>query len=135
MRNHRKHRSEQVVARVVPRDVGRNPDWNGLSLRNRMATATASIADNSTVNLASSGTSRRMISTPKNTPVIGALNVAAIPPRATRTRIRLSGVSTHCHRLDASADRVCTIGRFLTCTPESEQEQQLVSAVGPVADR
>ena len=38
--------------------------------------------------------SRRMSSTPKNTPVTGALNVAAIPPpapQATRMRIRFSG--------------------------------------------
>lgn len=63
-----------------------------------MATASASIAESMTVNSASTDSSRKMISTPKNTPVIGALNVAAIPPpapQATRTRIRFSGIRTH----------------------------------------
>ena len=63
-----------------------------------MATASASIADSITVNSASTENSRKMISTPKNTPVIGALNVAAMPPpapAATRIRIRFSGIRTH----------------------------------------
>ena len=54
-----------------------------------------------------------MISTPKNTPVIGALNVAAIPPaapQATRIRSRDSGIRTHWPRLEASAEPICTIG-------------------------
>ena len=54
-----------------------------------------------------------MISTPKNTPVIGALKVAAIPPaapQATRIRSRFSGIRTHWPRLEASAEPICTIG-------------------------
>ena len=63
-----------------------------------MATTSATIADSITVNIASTENSRKMISTPKNTPVIGALNVAAMPPaapQATRIRIRFSGIRTH----------------------------------------
>ena len=71
------------------------PDRNGLSPRNGIATASAIIADSITVNSASTENSRKMISTPKNTPVIGALNVAEIPPaapQATRIRSRFSGI-------------------------------------------
>ena len=63
--------------------------------------------------IASTENSRKMISTPKNTPVSGALNVAAIPPaapQATRIRSRLSGILTHWPRLEASAEPICTIG-------------------------
>ena len=77
---------------------GGNPLRNGRSPRNGIATASATIAESITVNRASTENSRRMISTPKNTPVIGALNVAAMPPpapQATRIRIRFSGVRTH----------------------------------------
>ena len=48
--------------------------------------------------IASMENSRKMISTPKNTPVSGALNVAAIPPaapQATRIRSRFSGIRIH----------------------------------------
>ena len=45
-----------------------------------MAVMSAIIADSITVNSASTENSRKMISTPKNTPVIGALNVAEMPP-------------------------------------------------------
>ena len=54
-----------------------------------------------------------MISTPKKTPVIGALNVAEMPPaapQATRIRSLLSGIRTHWPRLEASAEPICTIG-------------------------
>ena len=57
--------------------------------------------------------SRSTISTPKNTPVTGALNVAEMPPaapQATRIRIRFSGIRTHWPRLEASAEPICTIG-------------------------
>ena len=56
--------------------------------------------------------SRKMISTPKNTPVIGALNVAAIPPACCRRpgSAAFLGMRTHWPRLDASADPICTIG-------------------------
>ena len=62
---------------------------------------------------ASTENARKMISTPKNTPVIGALNVAAIPPaapQATRIRRRFSGMRTHWPTLEASAEPICTIG-------------------------
>ena len=54
-----------------------------------------------------------MISTPKNTPVIGALNVAEMPPaapHATRTRSLFSGIRIHWPSPDARADPICTIG-------------------------
>ncbi len=78
-----------------------------------MATTSAIIAESMTVNSASTDSSRKMISTPKNTPVIGALNVAAMPPpapQATRIRIRFSGIRTHWPRPEASAEPICTIG-------------------------
>jgi len=59
-----------------------------------------------TVNSASTENSRKMISTPKNTPVIGALNVAEMPPaapQATRIRSRFSGIFTPWPKLEASA--------------------------------
>ena len=71
------------------------------------------MAESMTVKMASMENSRRMTSTPKNTPVMGALNVAAIPPaapQATRTRSRLSGMRTSWPRLEASAEPICTIG-------------------------
>ncbi len=78
-----------------------------------MAVMSAIIAASITVNSASMENSRKMISTPKNTPVIGALNVAAMPPaapQATRIRILLSGILIHWPRLEASAEPICTIG-------------------------
>ena len=60
-----------------------------------MAVMSAIIAASITVNSASTENSRKMISTPKNTPVIGALNVAEMPPaapQATRIRSRFSGI-------------------------------------------
>ena len=78
-----------------------------------MATASAIIADSRTVNIASMENSRRMISTPKNTPVIGALKVAAMAPpapQATRIRIRLSGILTSWPKPEASAEPIWTIG-------------------------
>ena len=89
------------------------PDRNGLEPRNGWAVASAIIADSTTVNRASMENSRRMASTPKNTPVIGALNVAAIAPaapQATRMRSRFSGILTHWPTLDASDEPICTIG-------------------------
>ena len=78
-----------------------------------MATTSATIAESITVNSASTANSRKMISTPKNTPVIGALNVAEMPPaapQATMIRSRLSGIRTHWPMLEASAEPICTIG-------------------------
>ena len=63
--------------------------------------------------MASMENARRMISTPKKTPVIGALKVAAMPPaapQATSTRMRSSGIRTRWPRLDASAEPIWTIG-------------------------
>jgi hypothetical protein len=56
--------------------------------------------------------SRKMISTPKNTPVMGALKVAAMAlsaPQATRIRILLSGILIHWPMVEASAEPICTI--------------------------
>jgi hypothetical protein len=92
---------------------GGSPDRNGAAPANWRLSRSAIIADSITVKIASTENSRKMISTPKNTPVIGALNVAAIPPaapQATRIRSRLSGIFTHWPRLEASAEPICTIG-------------------------
>ena len=89
------------------------PDRNGWSPRNGIATTSATTADSMTVNRASTANSRRMSSNPKNTPVIGALNVAEMPPaapQATMIRIRFSGSRTHWPTLEASAEPICTIG-------------------------
>ena len=78
-----------------------------------MATASEIIADSMTVNRASTANSRKMISTPKNTPVTGALKVAEMPPaapQATMIRSRFSGSFTHWPRLEASAEPIWTIG-------------------------
>lgn len=66
-----------------------------------------------TANSASRVNSRRMISNPKNSPVMGALKVAEIPaaaPHATRMRRRLSDIRTICPTLEANAEPICTIG-------------------------
>ena len=89
------------------------PDRNRWLPKNGIAIASASMAESMTVNSASTDSSRRMISTPKNTPVIGALNVAAMPPaapQATRIRIRFTGMRVHWPNADASAEPICTIG-------------------------
>ncbi len=78
-----------------------------------MAVMSAIMAASITVNSASTENSRKIISTPKKTPVIGALKVAAIPPaapQATRIRSRSSGIFTHWPRLEASAEPIWTIG-------------------------
>ena len=54
-----------------------------------------------------------MISKPKNTPVIGALKVAAIPPaapQATMIRSRLSDIRTNWPIVEAAAEPIWTIG-------------------------
>ena len=64
-------------------------------------------------NSASRENSRSTTSKPKNSPVIGALKVAAIPPaapQATMIRSRPSDIRTSCPRLEARADPICTIG-------------------------
>ena len=68
------------------------PDRNGPEPRNGSAVMSATIDDSITVNSASTENSRKMISTPKNTPVTGALNVAEMAPaapQATMIRSRL----------------------------------------------
>ena len=73
-------------------------DRKGRSPRKGMATASAIIAESITVNSESMENSRKMISTPKNTPVMGALKVAEMPPaapQATRIRSLFSGIRIH----------------------------------------
>ena len=97
-----------------------------------MATASAIIADSMTVNSASTDSSRKMISTPKNTPVIGALNVAAMPPpapQATRIRIRFSGMRTHWPSPEASAEPICTIGPSRPTDPPAPMHSAEASAL------
>ena len=107
------------------------PDRNGLAPRNGIAVASAIIADSITVNSASMENSRKMISTPKNTPVIGALNVAAIAPpapQATRIRSRLSGILTHWPMLEASDEPICTIGPSRPTDPPTPMQMAEASA-------
>ena len=62
---------------------------------------------------ASSENSRSTISNPKNSPVTGALNVAAIPPaapHATMIRNRFSDIRTRCPSVEAKAAPIWTIG-------------------------
>ena len=97
-----------------------------------MATASAIIADSMTVNSASADSSRKMISTPKNTPVIGALNVAAMPPpapQATRIRIRFSGMRTRWPSPEASAEPICTIGPSRPTDPPAPMQMAEASAL------
>jgi hypothetical protein len=57
--------------------------------------------------------SPRISSSAKNTPAIGALKVAEIPPaapQATSSRSRDSGTRTSCPRVLPSAEPICTIG-------------------------
>ena len=73
-----------------------------------------------------------MISTPKNTPVTGALNVAEIPPaapQATRIRSRFSGIRTHWPKLEASADPICTIGPSRPTDPPDPMHKAEASAL------
>ena len=89
------------------------PDRNTPWPRNGSAVTSATIPASITVNSASTENSRKMISTPKNTPVTGALNVAAMPPaapQATRIRSRASGILSRWPRPEASAEPICTIG-------------------------
>ncbi len=61
----------------------------------------------------SASKSRRISSSPKNTPAIGALKVAEIPPaapHATSTRNRDSGTRVSCPSAEPSAEPICTIG-------------------------
>ena len=90
-----------------------NWDRKGRLPRNGIATTSASIAESITVNSESAENSRMMISTPKKTPVMGALKVAEMPPaapHATRIRSRFSGIRIHWPRPEARADPICTIG-------------------------
>ena len=108
------------------------PDRNGLSPRNGIAMTSATIADSMTVNSASTANSRKMISTPKNTPVIGALNVAEMPPaapQATMIRSRFSGIRTHWPTLDASAEPICTIGPSRPTDPPDPMHSAEASAL------
>lgn len=77
------------------------------------ATTSATIDDSMIVKIPSTESSRRISSTAKNTPVMGALKVAEMPPaapQATSTRSRFSGMRTHWPKPDASAAPICTIG-------------------------
>jgi hypothetical protein len=61
----------------------------------------------------SASKSRRISSSPKKTPAIGALKVAEMPPaapQATRTRSRDSGTFVHWPSVEPSAEPICTIG-------------------------
>ena len=97
-----------------------------------MAVMSAIMAASITVNSASTENSRKMISTPKNTPVIGALKVAAMPPaapQATRIRSRSSGIFTRWPRLEASAEPICTIGPSRPTEPPTPMHTAEASAL------
>jgi hypothetical protein len=74
-----------------------------------------------------------LISTPKKTPVIGALNVAEMPPaapQATMIRSRFSGSRTHCPMLEASAEPIWTIGpsRPAAMPPPARVRQPVIAS-------
>ena len=95
----------------------------------------ATIAESMMVKIASTESSRRISSTAKNTPVMGALNVAEIPPaapQATSTRSRFSGIRTHWPRLDASAAPICTIGPSRPTEPPVPMHSAEASALTTV---
>jgi len=97
-----------------------------------MAVMSAIIAESITVNSASMENSRKMISTPKNTPVIGALNVAAMPPaapQATRIRSRFSGILIRWPMLEASSEPICTIGPSRPTDPPTPMHSADASAL------
>ena len=97
-----------------------------------MATASAIIAESITVNRESMENSRKMISTPKNTPVIGALKVAEIPPaapQATRIRSRFSGMRIHWPRPEARAEPICTIGPSRPTDPPTPMQMADATAL------
>ena len=84
--------------------------------------------------IASTENSRRISSTPKNTPVIGALKVAAMPPpapQATRIRIRFSGIRTHWPSPEASAEPICTIGPSRPTDPPAPMHSAEATALTP----
>ena len=86
---------------------------NGADPKNARLMMSPVTAASVVVNSASNENSRRTISKPKNSPVIGALNVAAMPPaapQATRMRKRASDIRTTCPRVEARAEPICTIG-------------------------
>jgi hypothetical protein len=71
---------------------------NGAEPKNARLITSPVTAARLVVNSASRENSRSTISKPKNSPVIGALNVAAMPPaapQATMIRRRCSDIRTH----------------------------------------
>ena len=81
-------------SQVVERDLGRHPDRNGLHAEERLADHVGDTADRMMVKSASIENSRRISSKPKKTPVIGALNVAEIPPAAPQATRTAAGTPT-----------------------------------------
>ena len=110
----REHRHEQVGAVVGDRPGRAGPaSKNGAEPKNARLITSPVTAARLVANSASSENSRSTISNPKNSPVIGALKVAAIPPaapQATMIRSRLSDIRTSCPSVEASAEPICTIG-------------------------
>ena len=89
------------------------PVKNGAPPKNARLITSAVTADRIVAASASSENSFKTISKPKNTPVSGALKVAAMPPaapHATITRSRPSLIRTSCPNVEASAEPICTIG-------------------------
>ena len=76
--------------------------------------------------------SPRMTSSAKNTPAIGALNVAAIPPaapQATSRRSRRSDTRASCPITDPSAEPICTIGPSRPTDPPEPMHSADASAL------
>jgi hypothetical protein len=68
-----------------------------------------------------------MTSSAKNTPAMGALNVAAMPPaapQATSSRSRRSGTRASCPSTEPRAEPICTIGP----SPPTEPPEPMHSA-------
>ena len=76
--------------------------------------------------------SRRITSSAKKTPAIGALNVAEIPPaapHATRSRSRRSGTRASCPIIEPSAEPICTIGPSRPTEPPDPMQSADASAL------
>jgi hypothetical protein len=104
------------------------PAKKGAPPKNARLITSALTAERIVAASASSENSLSTISNPKNIPVTGALNVAAIPPaapQATITRRRPSLIRTSCPTAEASAEPICTIGPSRPTDPPAPMQPQL----------
>ena len=108
---------------------------NGAPPKNARLITSPVTAERIVAESASSENSFRTISKPKNTPVIGALNVAEIAPaapHATIIRSRPSLIRTSCPSVEASAEPICTIGPSRPTDPPPPMHSADASALTTV---